>query len=149
MGTGNGNRPAPGRQFQGIVRWESAEPIIDATKADATKAALADAFANHYVIGVSGFPLGDAISVSGLPTLSDRAMEQIVTASSLTPKGKPMAKARVAQVVVGGVRLGFSQESIQISRGDEEVAFATVINRMTIKAKFNLKEMMYRGTLAV
>ena len=142
--TSTGSRRGAGRQFKGIVRWESAKPVLNATKV-----ALPDQFANHYVISVSGFPFGDIINVSGHAQFSNSAMEHIMTASSLTPKGKRMAMARVAQVVVGALQLGFPKESIQISRDDEEVAFVTIINRMTIRARFSPKEMMHHGVLSV
>src|ERR1019366_7253052 len=48
-GQGNGSNLST---YKGTVRWESAQPIIDALKTP-----LPDAFANHYVISVIDFPL--------------------------------------------------------------------------------------------
>ena len=134
----------PGQTFKGLVRWESAQPVLEAAKA-----ALPDAFANRYVISVSGFPIGDIVSVDGLPKLSGRDLERIRAASYLAPKGRYISQARIAQVVGGAVLLGFSKRAIQLSPPDREITFATTISRLPIKAKFNFREMMYRGTLAI
>ena len=54
MGGGRrgGGRGAQMQQVKGTVRWESAQTILDALKTP-----LPEAFANHYVISVSGIPL--------------------------------------------------------------------------------------------
>src|SRR5947209_7229477 len=53
MGRGRGRE---GRQsaesFKATIRWESAKPILEALKTP-----LPEAFADHYVISVSGLPL--------------------------------------------------------------------------------------------
>ena len=49
---GGGRGQQRGTSYKGTVRWESAQPVLDALKAP-----LPDAFANHYVIAVIGFPL--------------------------------------------------------------------------------------------
>ena len=51
-GGGGGGGGMPGQSFKGIVRWESAKPILDALKTP-----LPEGFANHYVISVGGIPL--------------------------------------------------------------------------------------------
>jgi hypothetical protein len=146
-GGGGGGTPRAAQQFKGVVRWESAKPITEATKAT-----LPDEFANHYVISVNGLPLGgrrsDADS-GDQPKLSNSALDRIKAASSLTPKSKDLAQAGVAQVVGGALLLGFSQETMKLTPDDKEVAFATVIGRMSIKTKFTFKEMMYHETLAI
>jgi hypothetical protein len=52
-------------------------------------------------------------------------------------------------VVGRAVLLGFSKESIHLSHDDKEIAFATMISGMSIKTKFNMHEMTYRGALAI
>ena len=49
----------------------------------------------------------------------------------------------------GSVLFGFSKELVTLTPEDHEVTFATQFGRMNIKTKFNLKEMIYRGELAV
>jgi hypothetical protein len=146
-GTNSGGTPRAAQQFKGVVRWESAKPITEATKAT-----LPDEFANHYVISVIGLPLGgrrtDGDS-GDQPKLSNSALDRIKAASNLTPKGKDLAQAGVAQVVGGALLLGFSQETMKLTPDDKEVAFATVIGRMSVKTKFTFKEMMYHETLAI
>ena len=47
-----GQGPGSASSYKGTVRWESAKPILEATKST-----LPDIFASHYVIAVSGIPL--------------------------------------------------------------------------------------------
>ena len=139
--------PKAVQQFKGVVRWESAKPILEATKAT-----LPEQFANHYVISVIGFPLGrPSTGDDGQQEVkvSKAALERIKAASSLTPKGKEEAQPGVAQVVNSMLLLGFSHETLPLSPDDKEVEFKTTIGRMAIKAKFNFKEMMYHENLAV
>ena len=49
---------ARGTPNQGIVRWESAKPVLEAMKAG-----LPGEFANHYVISVSGIPSSSSRSL--------------------------------------------------------------------------------------
>jgi hypothetical protein len=147
-GAGGGTTPRPsGPTFKGTVRWESAQPVLDASKSK-----LPDSFANHYVISLTGFPLGgrraDPESTEQ-PKLGKTALERIKAATSLTPKGKDKALADVAEVVGSALFLGFPKDSVKLSPDDKEVAFATMIGRMVIKTKFTFKEMMYHETLAI
>lgn len=146
-GMGGNGAPPAAQQFKGVVRWESAKPITEATKAR-----LPDEFANHYVISVIGLPLGGRPSDADggdQPKLNDSALDRIKAASSLTPKGKDMAQAGVAQVLGGALMLGFSQETMKLTPDDKEVEFATEIGRMSVTTKFTFKEMMYHETLAI
>lgn len=93
--------------------------------------------------------MGDVVSASGVPKLSSNDLERIKAASFLAPKGKYPSRARVVQWVDGAVLLGFSKRAIPLSLDDKEVTFSTTISRLAIKTKFNFREMMYRGTLAI
>jgi hypothetical protein len=153
-GMGGGRRGGGGRgqmpQVKGTVRWESAQTIQDALKTP-----LPGAFANHYVISVSGFPLrgggrrqdddnGDSSHAS------EKMLDNLKAYTSLEPKGKPIAQPGVVQEQPGGAILfGFSKEALDLSADDKEVAFSTQIGRAMIKTKFDLKDMKYRGKLAL
>jgi hypothetical protein len=145
-GGGGGGSARSVSQVKGIVRWESAKPIVEAAKSS-----IPAEFANHYVIAVINFPLGGKKSEDddGQAKLSKSALARIQAASSLTPKGKTEAQPGVVQVVGGFLLLGFSKETMPLSLDDKEVAFATVVGKLNIKAKFTLKEMVYHDALAV
>src|SRR6266404_1600356 len=155
-GGGRGRRGGgPSQSFQGTVRWESAKPILEAMKAP-----LPDTFANHYVIGVSGFPM-----MSGRPRSEDEdnqnssaqatenQLDHLKALTFLKPKDKEGLEPGLVlqQPSVGGgtYLFGFSKELLPLTAADKEVTFTTRIGRLDVKAKFNLKEMLYRGDLAV
>ena len=49
----------------------------------------------------------------------------------------------------GTIWFGFDRDYLNIKQDDKEASFTTQFGRLTIKAKFNLKEMLYRGELAI
>ena len=145
--------------YKGIVRWESAKPILEATKST-----LPETFANHYVIAVSGIPLltprsrrtptedDDDRSSTRQSSDSPDNFDELKQFTTLQPKGKDLAQAGVVQRQVsnGSILLfGFSKESLSLTPADKEVDFSTRLGSLIVKAKFNMKEMDYRGQLAV
>jgi hypothetical protein len=159
-GAGRRRQGGPGgmSSYKGTVRWESAQPILQATKST-----LPDVFANHYVIAVTGIPLlnsrmrrsrteDDDSQNSRTSGESDQRLDDLKQFSTLQPKGKELAQAGIVQRQVsnGNVLLfGFSRETLQLTSDDKEVDFATRLGSLLVKARFNLKEMLYRGQLAV
>jgi len=159
MGGRRGNRGG-GRQggassYKGTVRWESAKPILEAMKAP-----LPEQFANHYVIGVHGVPMlggrstaqGDGDESDTRRPSQDDAYDNLKQFTTLQPKGKELAQAGVVhrEVSSGSSFLfGFSKEFVELSAGDKEIVFATRLGQLTVKAKFEAKEMLYHGELAV
>ena len=145
--------------YKGTVRWESAQPILDALKNP-----LPDAFAKHYVIGVRDIPLiedqsrrqdnGDQDSSNSdrSTTLSKRTMDDLKLSTTLQPKGREMVSADVVQQMTPGgtyFLFGFAKDRLDFGKNDREVAFATRLGRILVKAKFDMKEMLYHGKLAV
>jgi hypothetical protein len=154
-GQGRGGGRSPGRsQVKGTVRWESAKPILEALKSP-----LPEAFADHYVVSVSGFPLsggGRRAEVGseerGAETPDD-ALERLKSFTYLEPTGKRSAQPGVVQRQAGAgdgtILFGFSKEFLNLGPRDKEVVFTTNLGRASIKTKFDLKAMRYQGTLAV
>jgi hypothetical protein len=119
------------------VVWESAKPVRLAVKE-----ALSDDFTGMYVLSLAGVPLG----------AGKGAMEKVRTVTTLHLKGHdPLEAAQVKRPVDGQdvVLFGFSRQGLEISKEDKEVVFATTINRVPLSAKFNPREMLYRGELAL
>jgi hypothetical protein len=144
---GGGGAP-PVQSHSGTVRWESAQPILDAMKSK-----VPEAFSNHYVISVSGFPLNGGRRRSQSEDDDPNAdVERLKGVTYLEVKGKRDLQPGVVQQQMssyGNVLFGFSKEMLALKVDDKEVAFATQFGRMNVKAKFNLKDMLYHGELAV
>jgi hypothetical protein len=166
------DRGQPARSFKATVRWESAKPILEALKSP-----LPDAFANRYVISVSGLPLnssgrsrsqddddGDLSSRTSRRQAQDNddvdsssrstqdMLDQLKSLTSLTPKGRHDAQPGVVQQLSSGngsVLFGFSKEILDLKPEDKEATFSTRFDRLNVTAKFNLKEMLYHGALAL
>ncbi len=155
MGGGRrgGRRGQPMESIQGTVRWESAKPVMEAIKTS-----LPEGFTDHYVISVSGFPLSGSRSsredsdTNSSPS-SDDMLDQLKSLSYLEPKGRDGAQPGLVQKspsAGGGTLLfGFSKDMLAIKPEDKEVTFSTKLGRLLVKTKFNLKDMMYHGELAL
>lgn len=125
---------------QGTVRWESAKPMRAARKDQ-----LPEAFANHYVISVSGFP------VWTVNEGTDRRLDEMKMNTTLRPKGKDYAQPGIVQPneAASAWLFGFSKDALNLTAADKEVEFTSRIGSFVIKASFNLKDMVYRKELAV
>jgi hypothetical protein len=135
------------------VRWESAQPILEAQKAS-----LPEGFAGRYVLAVSGVPPlesgGRRKPGDDNPASSgdNENLDHLKQFTSLQSKGKERAQPGVVrrEVSNGNVYLfGFSREILQLSPEDREVTFETRLGRVAIKAKFDCRKMLYHGKLAV
>jgi hypothetical protein len=150
MGRGRGGRgpegPGSAPASKGTIRWESAKPVLEALKTS-----LPDAFAGHYVISVNGFPLHDRRQRD---EEQEDMLERLKAFTTLEPKGKRAAQPGVVQqqqAIAGGASLlfGFSKELLALDRDDKEVTFSTRLGPLALKTKFELKDMVYRGALAL
>lgn len=145
-GPGGGGPP----QLKALVRWESAAPVRAARRQDGREQDAA-----FYVISVSGLPSMRGgrrpAGSDGPPPDAGREMqERMKQGASLQPKGRSaIAPARVENAGDGLILFFFTKEAIPLSLEDKEVAFTTHLGPLEVKAKFLLKEMKYRGKLAV
>jgi hypothetical protein len=156
MGGNRGGGPGQqgGMLYKGTVRWESAQPVLDALKTP-----LPDAFKDHYVIAVIGFPLPasprryqDDQGDNPTRRSQDDALDNLKQLTTLQPKGKELAEAGIVQQRSSSnsdLLFGFSKDSVTLTKADREVLFSTTLGRMVIRAKFDPKEMLYHGQLAV
>jgi len=157
-GGGGSRRNGPGippQNYKGTIRWESAKPVIDALKAP-----LDEAFSNHYVISVTGFPVQELGSRRQQSQGEDSSqsvqdvLDHLKGVTFLQPKEKRDIQPGIVKQPAAGsygttVLFGFSKEVLALKPEDKEVTFVTSFGRLDLKAKFNLKEMMYHGELAV
>ena len=79
-------------------------------------------------------------------------MERFIQGTVLKRKGKePIHPVRIELLRAGDqtVPMFFFSKSDAIVADDKEVAFESAFGPATIKAKFNLKDMVYEGKLAL
>lgn len=124
-------------QYSAVIRWESALPIRQATHRDA----LAD-----YVVSVSG----------QIPTVAHRdpdetemsrqqRLEMLKEFTRLDRRADPIFLSRVE--AQGAATWFYFPRREPIKLEDRQITFMTKFGPVEIKAKFPLKEMVYRGKL--
>jgi hypothetical protein len=120
--------------MKGTVRWDSAKPMLEASKIK-----LPEKMDHHYILRVDGFPVGD------------ENVDELKQAATIQPKNKEIAGCAAVEKNGSGSSwyFGFSKDTITLAPDDKEVDFTARIGRYLVKAKFNLKEMLYHGELAV
>lgn len=160
-----------------VVRWESAAPVVQATKLE-----IPAPLANHYAIGVTGLPpqmlamvlngsrqggrrgregKGDAQPADAPAPAPQTPEEQaaqakarqdrLLNAVTLAAKGKdPLHADTVMQTSDRQtIIFGFPKDAFPLAASDKDVEFTFHVGPMTIKAKFEPKEMLYKGALSV
>jgi hypothetical protein len=128
-----------------IVRWESAQPILDALRAT-----LPADFAGHYVVSVTNLPVASVRRGGRGETTPDDSLERIQNGATLQVKGKDPAQAGIARRTrIGSILLGFSKDQLLFTQGDGDIVFALNTQQLTLKTTFDAKKMIYHGKLAV
>lgn len=160
-GANGGTRERAGgakRREPVTIRWESAQPILDAMGRP-----LPGAMAGRYAISVSGLPLGvmqkrrrsgagPAMVEDGGTSPRDRMIEELMAAATLEARGKEPAQPGVVLPMKGAVAtylFGFSKELLPLDAHDRDILFTLKTAFIALKARFEPKEMMYRGQLAL
>ena len=159
--SGGGGYPGGGRgggqpEIRATVRWESAAPVQDALHLHADDEKPDPDFEKYYVIALIGdLPSGRRRDDDSDDSKDrdDRRMEAFKDYTRLERKDGPLHLEKVDE----GSRTGgrgpgvyfyFSRKN-ELSMDDKEVDFSTKVGTAEIKAKFTLKDMRYRGKLAV
>jgi hypothetical protein len=129
-----------------IVRWESAQPILDALRAT-----LPADFAGHYVVSVTNLPVA-SVRRGGRAgeTPPDDSLDRIQNGTTLQVKGKDPAEAGIARRSrIGSILFGFSKDQVLFTQGDGDIVFALNTQQLTLRTTFDTKKMIYHGKLAV
>jgi hypothetical protein len=140
-----------------IIRWESAQPILDALKTP-----LPEDFAGCYAISVSGLPSSGGRAGRGLDEASTEAaiarqseLEGLKSVTTLAAPGKGSSHPAVVQDLptasglTRSVLLGFSRDSMPLVVGDHEAEFRTRIGGNSLQVRFFFEEMLYLQKLAL
>ena len=159
MGGGRGNRSggdtsggSAAQDIHALVRWESALPVAAAQKKNSPSS-------DSYIVSVTGLrmrqpnPDGNYSSEDGSAAPREPNQQRMLEATTLERKGKdPIVptKAEMTMEVDGPVwRFTFPRTGNVIAPEDKDVTFVMHLGRMSLKAKFSLKEMMYKNQLAL
>jgi hypothetical protein len=134
-----------------VVRWESAQPIRDAFQTP-----MIHAFEGHYVISVSNIPPAAmtrhrAGKHDVAPSQEDMLAE-LQGAATLEVPGRDPAGAGLIRKVSGSENnylFGFAKELLPLTGSEKEILFVLHTARVSVKAKFEPKSMIYRGKFAV
>ena len=142
-GKGMGQRHASLTVF---VRWESAQPILDALRAP-----LPADFEGHYVVSVTNLPLPNVRRAGrGGETAPDDFLDRIQAGTTLQPKGRDPIEAGIARRTrIGSILFGFLKDQVRLTTSDRDIIFALNTTQVTLKTTFDTKEMIYHGKLAV
>ncbi|HWF11664.1 MAG TPA: hypothetical protein VG297_24520 [Bryobacteraceae bacterium] len=135
-GGGRGTGPEPLVAVQEVtVVWESAPPLVDVLRTT-----FPSDFSNHYVIGVHDLPA----------TAKGHGLTRENLSANLA-KGHDSVDAGAIDTIRGRTVLifGFSKELLPLGPEDKEVTFSMATEAYSVRARFDLKEMRYRGMLAV
>lgn len=135
-GGGRGTGPEPLVAVEEVtVVWESAPPLVDVLRTT-----FPSDFANHYVIGVHDLPAppkGQSVTRENLSATLTRGRDSVDAGAIDTIRGRTV------------VIFGFSKELLPLGLQDKEVTFSMVAEPYSVRARFDLKEMRYRGMLAL
>ena len=148
MGGPRTRMPGTGRStktlttYEGTVVWESAAPVRAVRTA--SKTTLPDGFEGQYVLGVSGVPLAKSESKGALERL-----RQVTTLQARNRQPLEAAGARVQRENGTVYLFSFSREALPVSRDDKEIVFTTHMGNLAFSARFNPKDMLYRGELSL
>jgi hypothetical protein len=143
-----------GTQAWVVVCWESARPLLDAAKVE-----LPSSFRDHYAVSLTGMPFGilRAELSSASPETPEPAARQkaavdyLLAQTTLTAHGRPPVAAgfMVQNQERQSLIFAFRRQNPPLQASDREVTFAMNLRTIRVKAKFEMKEMLYRGALAL
>ena len=130
-------------KFNGVVRWASAKPIRLALKLQ-----FPPTLADHFVISVSDLPI---VSGHGSEDSAGDSYDGLKALTSLQVKGKDAVQPGVIEPdknETSTLYFGFLPQMLDLD-GDKTVTFATTMSPLSVKVKFELKQMKFKGELAL
>lgn len=159
---GDDPRGAGRQQFHGTVRWESARPIQEALDIGSSDDRPNPDLEKYYVLNLLGeLPTlgggrrrgGDATDDQDDPAQKERRIEALKEFTTLERKSGQVFLEKIQQ----GSRTGrpgpgtlfYFSKLDGISPDDKQVSFYTKIGPLEVRARFTLKDMVYRGKLAL
>ena len=158
-GVGRADRNGP-PALNVTVRWDSALPVVLALSREPDRSNLREQAKKDYIVTVIGLVPGGRYGRSGFsPSSSDSArdvrnpeemLEAVMQYSRLLLKGKPAIAPVDAKLdpASGALHLFFPRTQ-PINVRDKDVVFETRFGSLSVSKKFRLKDMVFRGQLAL
>ena len=129
-------------KFQGIVRWVSAKPMLEALKLK-----LPESLKGHYVISVFGLPITagetDPDNKDPFAALKADTTLMLKKSESAQPEIAYQDPADTSSMYFGFLPSMLNVESAKVA------SFSMTSGPFAVKTKFNLEEMKYHGELSV
>ena len=140
-------------QFKAVVRWESGLPVRLARRA----ASLPDKGVNRYIVSLTRLPLeymAAAAAPSGrgsIDATQDAVAAQLTSSATIDRPGKEPIRAERAYWVYADfsprVDVVFPRDKNPIAAEEWEATVNGRAGDFLVRARFSLKEMVYRGEL--
>lgn len=145
MGDALGGRRAPDgtplAAATAMVRWENAQPLLDTLHTP-----IPPEFAERYIISIIGIP-----ALTGrdfLPSEADM-VDRLKASARLDAKSLGGSQAGAIRRTPTAMWFGFAKEFLPLTVEDRDVVFTLSTEQLRLSAKFEPKDMLYRGKLAV
>lgn len=137
---GAGAEKNPGA-FHAVVRWESAKPLCAANKR------TPDSASSFFMLALTGdFPDAAKPGPDENIAAAEQRQEMLRTSTKLERKGDSPIYLDHMEAIKDGELFYFSRlEGIKMAH--KEITFTTKLGPLEFKAKFPLKDMMYKGKL--
>ncbi|MBV9762858.1 MAG: hypothetical protein JO340_20025 [Acidobacteriaceae bacterium] len=146
--TGVGDTP----ELPVTVRWDSALPVREALERskDADAATVAERAERDYVITVIGLTPANVAPSAEHPADDPQQVQGFIANSRLLVRGGAAIAPEDAKIdaKTGAVHLFFPR-SRPIVASDKEVNLVTRFGSVNVQKRFRLKDMMYKGQLAL
>jgi hypothetical protein len=140
MYNGSSAAKSPGT-FHALVRWASAKAVCAASKG------TPDGASTFYMLAMTGdYPDAAKPSEGEAVTAAVERAEMLRTYTKLERKGDAPIYLDHIEPVAGGEMYYFARLD-PITPANKEVTFSTRLGPLEFKAKFVLKDMLYRGKL--
>ena len=146
----------PGQSLQRHGLWESAKPIMEALKSQKLpelQGSLCDQRHRLSLDGRQPAPQQQTDDDNANSQSTDDMLDRLKDVTFLQPKTKRDVQPGVVQqplsAAYGSVWFGFSKDFLALKPEDKEVTFRHPVRPSRSKTKFVLKDMMYRGELAI
>jgi hypothetical protein len=128
-------------RYEAVVRWESALPVREASKNKSK-----DDPAANYILSVNGdLPMIGRRSNDESEGEFAQRLDMLKQYTRLEKRGDPIYLNKISYATAG--TLFYFERNDLIRTGDHQVTFITKLGPIDVKAKFALKEMLYRGKL--
>jgi hypothetical protein len=139
MYNGSGASTSPAT-FHAVVRWASAKPVCAANKG------TPDGASEFYMLAMTGdFPDAAKPSDGEAATAAADRAEMLRSYTKLDRKGGPIYLDHILPITGGDMYYFPRMEPIVPA--NKEITFTTKMGPLEFKAKFVLKDMLYRGKL--